>query len=133
MGVITDVQHATHRIGRHLESALAAVGVDQGEAHVLSALARGPMTVAALVAAVGVKRSTLTNILDRLERRGLVTREINPNDRRSFLVRPTRGGERAANKVAAAFAAVDAKLVRATTASEREGFDAVLVRLEEIL
>jgi len=133
MGVITDVQHATHRIGRHLESALAAVGVDQGEAHVLSALARGPMTVAALVAAVGVKRSTLTNILDRLERRGLVTREINPNDRRSFVVRPTRGGERAAKKVAAAFAAVDAKLVRATTASEREAFDAVLVRLEEIL
>ena len=133
MGVIADMQHATHRIGRHLESALTAVGVDQGEAHVLSALARGPMTVAALVAAVGVKRSTLTNILDRLERRGLVTREINPNDRRSFLVRPTRGGERAAKKVAAAFAAVDAKLVRATTASEREGFDAVLVRLEEIL
>lgn len=133
MGVITDMQHATHRIGRHLESALGAVGVDQGEAHVLSALARGPMTIAALVAAVGVKRSTLTNILDRLERRGLVTREINPNDRRSFLVRPTRGGERAAKKVAAAFAAVDAKLVRATTGSEREGFDAVLVRLEEIL
>ena len=133
MGVITDIQHATHRIGRHLESELAAVGVDQGEARVLSALVRGPMSVAALVAAVGVKRSTLTNILDRLERRGLVTREINPNDRRSFVVRPTRGGERAAKKVAAAFAAVDAKLVRATTASEREGFDAVLVRLEEIL
>ena len=35
MGVITDLQHATHRIGRHLESALAAVGVDQGEAHAL--------------------------------------------------------------------------------------------------
>jgi DNA-binding MarR family transcriptional regulator len=133
MGVIGNVQHATHRIGRHLESALAAVGVDQGEAHVLSALARGPMTVAALVEAVGVKRSTLTNILDRLERRGLVTREINPNDRRSFVVRPTRGGARAVKKVAGAFAAVDAKLVRATTASEREAFDSVLARLEEIL
>jgi DNA-binding MarR family transcriptional regulator len=133
MGVINQVQHATHRIGRHLESALAAAGVDQGEAHVLSALARGPMTVAALVEAVGVKRSTLTNILDRLELRGLVTREINPNDRRSFVVCPTRGGERAAKKVAAVFAAIDAKLVRATTASEREAFDSVLARLEEIL
>jgi DNA-binding MarR family transcriptional regulator len=133
MGVITNVQRATHRIGRHLESALGAVGVDQGEAHVLSALARGPMTVAALLVAVGVKRSTLTNILDRLEQRGLVTREINPNDRRSFVVRPTRGGARAAKKVAAAFAAIDAKLGRATTASEREAFDSVLARLEEIL
>ena len=133
MGVIAKVQHATHRIGRHLESGLAAVGVDQAEAHVLSALAGGPMTVAALVKAVGVKRSTLTNILDRLERRGLVSREINPHDRRSFVVRPTRGGERAAKKVAAVFAAVDKKLVRATTVQERQAFEAVLARLEEIL
>jgi len=133
MGVIPNVQHATHRIGRHLETALAAIGVDQAEAHVLSALAAGPMTVAALVEALGVKRSTLTNILDRLERRGLVSREINPHDRRSFVVRPTRGGERAAKKVATTFAAVDARLARVTTANEREAFEAVLARLKEIL
>lgn len=91
------------------------------------------MTVAALVDTVGVKRSTLTNILDRLERRGLVAREINPNDRRSFVVRPKRGGARAAKKVAAAFADVDATLGRATTVQEREAFDVVLARLLEIL
>jgi MarR family transcriptional regulator, organic hydroperoxide resistance regulator len=133
MGIITDVQHATHRIGRHLESAVAAVGVDQAEAHILSALAGGPMTVAALVEVVGVKRSTLTNILDRLEMRGLVSREINPNDRRSFVVRPTRGGERAAKKVASAFAAVDIKLAQTTTVQQRQAFDVVLARLREIL
>jgi MarR family transcriptional regulator, organic hydroperoxide resistance regulator len=133
MGIITDVQHTTHRIGRHLESAVAAVGVDQAEAHILSALAGGPMTVAALVEVVGVKRSTLTNILDRLEMRGLVSREINPNDRRSFVVRPTRGGERAAKKVAAAFAAVDIKLAQTTTVQQRQAFDVVLARLREIL
>jgi DNA-binding MarR family transcriptional regulator len=133
MGVIPHIQHATHGIGRHLEMVLGAVGVDQAEAHVLSALAAGPMTIAALVETVGVKRSTLTNILDRLERRGLVSREINPNDRRSFIVRPSRGGQRAAKKVAAAFAAVDARLAQATTASEREAFHAVLASLEKIL
>ena len=37
------------------------------------------------------------------------------------------------SRVAAVFAAVDAKLVRATTASEREAFDSVLARLEEVL
>lgn len=133
MGIIHHVQHTTHRIGRHLESALAAVGVDQGEAHVLSALAAGPMAVGALVEALGVKRSTLTNILDRLERQGLVRREINPRDRRSFVLRPTRGGERAAKKVAAAFAAVDVKLAQTTSAAERQAFYAVLARLEEVL
>lgn len=133
MGIIANVQRTTHRIGRHLESALVAVGVDQAEAHVLSALAGGPMTVAALSEAVGVKRSTLTNILDRLERRGLVSRELNPNDRRSFVVRPTRGGDRAAKKVAATFAAVDAKLSKTTTAQERKAFEAVLAKLHEAL
>jgi DNA-binding MarR family transcriptional regulator len=133
MGVIPSVQHATHVIGRHLEAALADVGVDQGEAHVLSALARGPRSVASLVEAVGVKRSTLTNILDRLESRGLARREINPNDRRSFVVRPTRAGERAARMVERKFAAVDAGLAQATTAHERQAFESVLAKLEELL
>jgi MarR family transcriptional regulator, organic hydroperoxide resistance regulator len=132
MGIIADVQRAAHLLGGHLESVLAEVGVDQGEAHVLAALAAGPTSVGALLALVGVKRSTLTNILDRLERRGLARREINPNDRRSFVVSPTRGGQRAARKVAAAFAAVDAKLARTTTAQERQAFAAVLAKLEEL-
>jgi DNA-binding MarR family transcriptional regulator len=133
MGIIAGVQHASHVLGRHLEAVLAEVGVDQAEAHVLAALAAGPTSVGALLEAVGVKRSTLTNILDRLERRGLVRREINPNDRRSFVVSPTRGGRRAARKVAAEFAAVDAKLARTTTAQERQAFAAVLAKLEELL
>src|SRR6476620_7790112 len=109
MGVIPSIQHATHLIGLHLEAELADVGVDQGEAHVLSALADGPRSIASLVDAVGVKRSTLTNIVDRLETRGLFRREINSLDRRSFVVRPTRAGERVARKVARKFAAVDAR------------------------
>jgi len=133
MGIIHRTQRATHVIGRYLESALADVGVDQGEAHVLSALAAGPRPIAELVEAVGVKRSTLTNILDRLEARGLVRREINPTDRRSFVVRPTRGGERAVRKVARKFAAVDARLEQTTSARERQAFESVLARLEELL
>jgi DNA-binding MarR family transcriptional regulator len=133
MGILSSIQHTTHAIGRHLEAALAEVGVDQAEAHVLSALGAGPRPIASLVEAVGVKRSTLTNILDRLEARGLVRRELNPADRRSFLVRPTPAGERAARKVTRKFAAVDARLARTTTAHERQAFQAVLAKLEELL
>jgi MarR family transcriptional regulator, organic hydroperoxide resistance regulator len=133
MGIVTSVQRATHLIGRHLDSALAEIGVDQAEAHVLSALSDRAMSVGALVEVVGFRRSTLTNVLDRLERRGLVQREINPADRRSFVVRPTRGGERAARKVAVAFAAVDAQLERTASATDRKSFDAVLGKLEDLL
>lgn len=133
MGVVAQIQHATHLIGRHLELELGDLGIGQGEAHLLAELAAGPAPLARLAEAVGVKRSTLTNILDRLEARGLVRREINPADRRSFLVRPTAAGRRAARKVAAAFAAVDAKLAQTTTAGERQAFESVLAELEELL
>jgi DNA-binding MarR family transcriptional regulator len=133
MGIISSVQHATHMIGRHLESALDDLGVSQGEAHVLSVLAAGPAPITRLAETVGVKRSTLTNILDRLESHALAHREINPADRRSFVVRPTPAGKRAARKIAEAFAAVDAKLARETTAHERRSFHSVLTKLEELL
>jgi DNA-binding MarR family transcriptional regulator len=100
---------------------------------VLSVLAAGPAPVARLAETVGVKRSTLTNILDRLESHGLARREINPADRRSFVVRPTPAGRRAARKIADTFAAVDAKLAQETTVRERRSFQSVLGKLEELL
>ncbi len=37
--------------------------------------------------------STITGIVDTMEKRGLVVRELNPDDRRSFLVKLTEEGE----------------------------------------
>ena len=37
--------------------------------------------------------STITGVVDTLEKKGLVTRELNPNDRRSLLVKLTEQGE----------------------------------------
>ena len=44
------------------------------------------------------RRSTLTSILNRLEDRGLIAREIHPDDRRSYLLRLTRQGRPPASK-----------------------------------
>lgn len=40
----------------------------------------------------GVSLSTMTRVLDRLEQQGLVERQLDANDRRSFLVRLTSAG-----------------------------------------
>ncbi len=45
-----------------------------------------------LAAANGCTRPTMTGIVDTLERKGLVTRQPNPNDRRSLLVTLTEKG-----------------------------------------
>ena len=95
--MIADIQRATHLIGLHLER--AELGVTQAEAHLLAHLHGGEATVGELHRAFGHKRSTLTSVLDRLESRGYVTREVNPDDRRSFVVALTREGGRVARRV----------------------------------
>ncbi|MFN2202645.1 MAG: MarR family transcriptional regulator [Caldilineaceae bacterium] len=53
----------------------------------------GPMPVKDIVSRlVGVSPSTLTRILDRLEKGGLIKRALNPEDRRSFRVSLTDHG-----------------------------------------
>ena len=52
----------------------------------------GPLTVGELAAAEQVRSPTMTRLVDGLEREGLVTREPNPIDARSVLVRATDTG-----------------------------------------
>lgn len=46
----------------------------------------------ALAAAIGITSASITVLIDRLERRGLVTREVSPSDRRGLLLHPTPEG-----------------------------------------
>jgi DNA-binding MarR family transcriptional regulator len=108
MGQIATLQRAVHLIGAHIE---AALGMTQGEAHVLFALAQpGELPIVALRRELGLKPSTVTNILDRLEARGLLRRAINPDDRRSLVVHLTARGKREATAVATAYRSLEARL-----------------------
>jgi DNA-binding MarR family transcriptional regulator len=49
----------------------------------------GPTSIKSLVADLGLPRSTMTAIVDRLEDRGLVKRLPNPQDRRSVILEAT--------------------------------------------
>jgi DNA-binding MarR family transcriptional regulator len=110
-------QRVTHRLLSALDDELAGLGLSAGEVNLLAALADAePATVRALGEATGQRPSTLTGVLDRLERRGLVERRPNPADRRSTLVAPTAQGRAAAHEVAAAFERVAGRLPGDTAA-----------------
>jgi DNA-binding MarR family transcriptional regulator len=49
----------------------------------------GPSSIKSLVADLGLPRSTMTAIVDRLEDRGLIKRLPNPQDRRSVILEAT--------------------------------------------
>lgn len=113
------LERSSHVIGLYLERTLAPLGITQAEAHVLGRLGRGgDASPNELHHLFGHKRSTLTGILDRLESRGYVTRAINPNDRRSFIVTLTEEGKAAATRVVSAVEGLERRV--AAQASERD-------------
>ncbi len=74
---------------------LAPVGLSMSQFNVLTVLHRAhePLTMGELGQAVSVRSANLTGVVDSLTARGLVERDLNPHDRRSFLARITQTGE----------------------------------------
>ena len=129
--VIAALEASVHRVLDHLAAELSDLGLRQAEVNVLAQLQpRAPRSVGALATATGQRPSTLTGVLDRLERRRFVRRRVNPADRRSFTVELTGSGERAAARVQAAFAGLDERVLADVPRSAAEGFHRVLGALE---
>ncbi len=73
--------------GVDLESSTGLFGRELDLVALLTA--SGPTSVKSLVADLGLPRSTMTAIVDRLQERGLVNRLPNPQDRRSVVLEAT--------------------------------------------
>ena len=97
---LSPLHKASRQISMYLEARTRALGLSPLEGHILTYLRTyAPAPVGELVRVFGVKRSTLTSLLDRLEKSGLVRREINPDDRRSFLVHISAQGRELTGRV----------------------------------
>ena len=135
MGVIDELERATHLAAVGLEPVWSELGLGgQAEAHVLAQLVgRDALTANELHREFGHKRSTLTNVLDRLEQRGLVERLPNPNDRRSIVVRLTPAGRQPAERLQQARERIERELAGRVTAEQLEAIQAVAVALREVV
>jgi DNA-binding MarR family transcriptional regulator len=126
------LHRATHAVDLHL-GRLKGPRILQGEAHVLAYLwEEGPRSIADLNAALHHKKSTLTSILDRLESRGFVGRQSDPDDRRTFIVRLTGAGEREARRVHRHLEQLEKTLGEHFTQKELEIAQKVLVALTQL-
>ncbi|MBV9204248.1 MAG: MarR family transcriptional regulator [Actinobacteria bacterium] len=94
------LHRAAHVTVHALAAELAALGLTGSEINALANLADGrSRTVSELAVATGTRPTTLTSVLDRLERRGHITRGSRPGDRRAVLIELTPSGARAAATV----------------------------------
>jgi DNA-binding MarR family transcriptional regulator len=87
--IMSDLVLATER-RREVSEAL---GISFARARALRRLARRPMSMGELAAALGIDPPNATGVVDDLEALGLVRRRPHPTDRRAKLVEATRKGK----------------------------------------
>ena len=131
--VILALHRATHATLHALSTALADLDLPAADIDVLAILADGAgRTVGALATATATRPSTLTSLLDRLIRRGYIARELDPADRRSFLISLTPAGRAVAEHAAAAIADLERQALATVTLAQRAGFHTVIDALTEV-
>lgn len=130
--LVPALHRATHGVALFLDATSPPLGLTQGECHLLAHLHEaGAAPVGVLHEAFAHKRSTLTSYLDRLERAGLITRALRPEDRRSFLVSLTAAGKAAAARVHRRLARLESAALSRISPREVRAFQSVLEALQE--
>lgn len=126
-----------HRLAALLDAArkrcFAEHGLDNWEFDVLAALRRAgepyQLSPGQLLHQTHVTSGTMTNRVDRLCDRGLVTRHAAPSDGRSVVVELTGAGRRAVDNALEALVELEESLLAGWSAGERESLAAMLRRL----
>jgi DNA-binding MarR family transcriptional regulator len=119
-------------VGYHLRKAQVAVFLDfakslegldirPGQFGVLILIDGNPgLNQSELGEAMGVDRSTVVAVIDRLEERGLVARRPAPNDRRSYALELTAAGRNLLARLRPLVAAHEARLAEGLGAGDKQ-------------
>lgn len=136
-GARGDLTWLLHRCAQRMRGALDEAAREHGLSGardwiVLSAIAAGPrQTQLALAQSLGLDKTTMTSLLDRLEAAGLVTRDHDSRDRRARIPGLTEAGTRAQQELIAARDRAEAAVLGQLSADEQRVLRAMLRRLAE--
>ena len=123
MEVLSRISRLAHHLDRQRAGAFSAHGLEAWEFDVLAALRRsGPpyrLTPGQLVRETGVTSGTMTNRVDRLAARRLVSREEHPADGRGVLVRLTDEGRETVDATLADLLAAERRMLDGLTEPDR--------------
>jgi DNA-binding MarR family transcriptional regulator len=127
------LQRATHATMQALSTELVDLDLTPSEINALANLADGRgRTVSELGAAAGARPTTLTSVLDRLERRGHITRGTRPGDRRAVLIELTAPGRLTATKIRQAVTALEHRALGALPADATAALHTALQALTDV-
>lgn len=122
------------RVGQLLESRFAPVGLTDTKAKILGALAHRPdLTARDLLPWTEIEPASLTEVLQSLERDGLIERKPHPKDRRSIQLSLTDAGYAAQRRSLEALEAAHEDLFSVFTPAEAEEYERLSKLLSERL
>lgn len=98
------INHVSRLLMREFEAALRPLGFGVAYLPVVRELMQGPATQRRLLDRLRVAQPTLTNLIQRMERDGIVRRTSHPTDRRAAVIELT---EQARQKLPEVFAALE--------------------------
>jgi MarR family 2-MHQ and catechol resistance regulon transcriptional repressor len=121
---------ATKALEAHAQRSVQALGMCLSDFAVLEALLhKGPLPVNVIGKKVLLTSGSMTAAVDRLERRGLVERRDDPDDRRARIVHLTRAGRESIQKLFAAHEQDMERPISRLTSDEIESLTAILRKL----
>ena len=133
MGVVGRIQRASRLLERGLAENFAGHGLQVWEFDILATLRRsGPpygLTAGALSSSAMITSGAVTNRIDRLVARGLVTRETDPDNRRSVVITLTDSGWQLVEDVLPSHVTNEERLLSVLDADEQEQLAGLLERL----
>jgi DNA-binding MarR family transcriptional regulator len=131
MGIIGRVSRISRRLEQRLQDVFSEYHLNAGEFDVLATLRRnGPpfcLTPTELFQSLMVTSGTMTNRIDQLEKKGLVERQRDPDDRRGVLVVLTQSGRELVDRALKDHVANEKQLL-STLANEEQQELVVLLR-----
>jgi DNA-binding MarR family transcriptional regulator len=123
IGLIGRLHRLADVLNVELRTVFSQAGLGEGDFDVLVTLRRNgapyELTPGELGASTMVTSSAVTKRIDRLERAGLVTRTVSPDDARSRRIRLTESGFALVDRLMADHVANEARLVSGLSPDER--------------
>jgi DNA-binding MarR family transcriptional regulator len=110
-----------------------ATGLSRTEVGLLAELSTRPFRITELAAREGITQPAVTQLVNRLERRGWVERRTDPHDGRVVLVALTAGGREALERVRAEYRALLHEEMAALDDDEVETLAAAVDILDRLL
>lgn len=131
--VTARISRISLHIAHHQEEVFGRFGLNRGDVGVLSALRiAGPpnqLSPTRLFKGLMLSSAGITNRLNRLEKRGLVQRTRDPNDRRGVLVELTAEGRSVLEQAVRANTTAERELVAVLDAAELDALARLLKKL----